>query len=209
VHSRGEGEQTIPEFCERVRKSLPTNDIRGTQVKDEDGNVVRNPPRPLANINDIIPDFSLFDERRFLRPLGAKIWKAMPIETYRGCPYQCAFCNSPAQVVIAREKKQGIYTRRKSMETLRRELSAMVERYNPNFLYINDDAFMADPSANSPNLQKCIKSLNFHFGVRLGLKMLMKISWLGLPMWVCIVCLLVLNTAMKSSAEEEVAPPNQ
>ena len=143
--AEGEGEETIPEFCEAVRNSKSITDIKGTRIKDKDGKIISNASRMLVNVNDIIPDFSLFDKRRFIRPIGAKIWNAMPIETYRGCPYTCTFCNSPTQVVIAREKQQGIYTRRKSMDTLRRELDAMVERYDFNFLYINDDAFMARP----------------------------------------------------------------
>ena len=159
----GEGEHIIPEFCEAVRKSSSLTGIKGTRVKDEDGNIVRNPARPLVNINDIIPDFSLFDERRFLRPLGAKIWKAMPIETYRGCPYQCTFCNSPAQVVMAKEKQQGRFTRRKSMDTLRLELEAMVERYNPNFLYINDDAFMARPTREIKEFAEMYKDFKLPF----------------------------------------------
>ena len=81
--AEGEGEQTIPEFCEAVRNGISPVNIRGTRVKDDQGAVYTNPSRPLTNVNDVIPDFSLFDERRFLRPLGAKIWKAMPIETYR------------------------------------------------------------------------------------------------------------------------------
>jgi len=87
----------------------------------------------------------------------------MPIETYRGCPYQCTFCNSPAQVVIARENKQGVYTRRKSMDTLHRELTAMVERYSPNFLYINDDAFMARPKRELAEFAEMYKEFKLPF----------------------------------------------
>ena len=104
----GEGEKTIIEFCECVRNGVATTGIMGTRAKDENGQTVKNMPRPLVNINDTIPDFSLFDQRRFYRPLGAQIWKAIPLETYRGCPYTCAFCNSPAQVIIARENDQGV-----------------------------------------------------------------------------------------------------
>src|SRR5581483_11567375 len=103
----GEGEETIVEFCEAVRHGVAPTRIAGTWARDESGKPHRNPPRPLVDINRVIPDFSLFDERRFLRPLGAKIWKAVPLETYRGCPYTCTFCNSPAQVVNAKENKQG------------------------------------------------------------------------------------------------------
>jgi radical SAM superfamily enzyme YgiQ (UPF0313 family) len=145
----GEGEHTIVDFCESVRNGIPPTRIPGTRAK-ENGQVIRNPPRSLVNVNDVIPDFSLFDGRRFWRPLGKKVWKAIPIETYRGCPYTCTFCNSPAQVVFAREREQGNFMRRKSMQTLRKEITTLMEKYgsnnlDENFLYINDDAFMARP----------------------------------------------------------------
>jgi len=163
IIAEGEGEATIPDFCESVRNNKPLDKIAGTRVKYENGEIVKNMPRPLTNINEIIPDFSLFDEKRFLRPLGAKIWKAIPIETYRGCPYQCAFCNSPTQMVLAKEKNQGIYIRRKSMETIQKELSAMVEKYNPTFLYINDDAFMARPKSEIYEFSKMYEEFKLPF----------------------------------------------
>ena len=141
----GEGEGTLIEFCETVRHGQTPAHLQGTWVKDADGVVIPNPPRPLVDINQVIPDFSLFDERRFLRPLGARIWKAIPLETYRGCPYTCTFCNSPTQVKLAKEKQQGLFLRRKSMDTLRREIRTMIDRYQPEFFYINDDAFLARP----------------------------------------------------------------
>jgi anaerobic magnesium-protoporphyrin IX monomethyl ester cyclase len=159
----GEGEHTILEFCETVRQGILPINIPGTRSKDENGQVIHNPSRPLTNINNIIPDFSLFDERRFQRPLGAKIWRAIPIETYRGCPYTCAFCNSPAQVIIAKEKEQGNFMRRKSMSTLRKEITTMVERYNANFLYINDDAFMARPRQEIEDFAKMYQDIKIPF----------------------------------------------
>ncbi len=142
----GEGEHTIVDFCEAVRHGMPTDSIPGTRAKDEDGNVIRNPPRALVDVNETpIADFSLFDTKRFERPLGAKNWIAIPIETYRGCPYTCTFCNSPEQVHLAKENEQGDFKRRKRMDVLRREIITLLEQNNGNFLYINDDAFMARP----------------------------------------------------------------
>jgi anaerobic magnesium-protoporphyrin IX monomethyl ester cyclase len=161
--AEGEGEHIIPEFCEAVRLKLDITSIKGTRVRLKDGSIKKNAPRELTDINDVIPDFSLFDEKRFLRPLGAKIWKAMPIETYRGCPYKCAFCNSPTQVLLAKERNQGRYTRRKSMNTLRKELKSMVDNYNPNFLYINDDAFMARPRKEIKEFAEMYKEFKMPF----------------------------------------------
>lgn len=141
----GEGEPVVTEFCEAVRRGERPLKIQGTWARDAQGKVHKNEHKPLVNINETMPDFSLFDERRFYRPLGARIWKAFSIETYRGCPYTCTFCNSPQQVVIAKEQEQGNYLRRKSMETLRNEMATMIERHQVEFFYINDDAFMARP----------------------------------------------------------------
>lgn len=159
----GEGEETVVEFCETVRSGKAPLEIKGTWTREASGKVTRNPSRPLVNINAILPNFSLFDERRFYRPLGANIWKTFPIETYRGCPYSCAFCNSPQQVVIAKENEQGNYLRRKSIDTLHREMAIMIERHKVEFFYINDDAFMARPKAEMMNFIKMYEEFKLPF----------------------------------------------
>jgi radical SAM superfamily enzyme YgiQ (UPF0313 family) len=176
----GEGEATIVEFCETVRRGESPLGVPGTRSKDATGKIVSNPPRPLVDVNQIIPDFSLFDERRFFRPLGAQIWKAIPLETYRGCPYTCAFCNSPAQVVIAREKEQGYFLRRKNIDTLRREIETMIDRHSPEFFYINDDAFMARPKDEIAEFAEMYKDFKipFWFQTRFEDVDAEKLSWL-------------------------------
>lgn len=159
----GEGEETIVEFCECVRSGIPATKIKGTWAKEPDGTIIRNRPRPLVDINKVVPDFSLFDERRFYRPLGANIWKAIPIETYRGCPYTCSFCNSPTQVVIARENEQGYFLRRKSMATLKKEMEIMIERHAAEFFYINDDAFMARPKREISEFAQMYRDIKIPF----------------------------------------------
>jgi len=141
----GEGEETIVEFCECVRKGISPKKVKSTWVKNEAGQIIRNSYRPLTDVNKVMPDFSLFDERRFYRPLGARIWKTYPIESIRGCPYSCKFCNSSTQVSIARTNNQGNFVRRKKVAALEREIISLIERYNAEFLYFNDDGFMARP----------------------------------------------------------------
>lgn len=163
VIGTGEGEEVIVDFCEAVRTNSDYLHIPGTWAKSADGSIIRNRRRPLVNINTTVADFSLFDDRRFLRPLGAKIWKAMPLETYRGCPYTCTFCNSPAQVVIAKENDQGNYLRRKRMDNLRNEMEIMIERHKPDFFYINDDAFLARPKQEVADFVKMYDGVKIPF----------------------------------------------
>lgn len=142
----GEGEKTIVDFVEAVRCRRDLRQIPGTWYKDESGTVHKNPKNKLVNINDVVPDFSLFDDVRFYRPMGGRIFKTVPIETYRGCPYKCTFCNSPMQVQLAKQDEQGFFLRRKTMDNLRSEIKHLIDLYDPEFFYFIDDSFLARPA---------------------------------------------------------------
>jgi anaerobic magnesium-protoporphyrin IX monomethyl ester cyclase len=143
--SLGEGERSIVEVAEALRLNKPLNNIAGTWYQDRDEKIHKNPKDPLVDINEFYPDFSLFEESRFYRPMGGRVFKMMPIESYRGCPYACTFCNSPAQRTFAKENNLGNFLRRKTMKNLRIELDEYVRLYNPTFIYFVDDSFLARP----------------------------------------------------------------
>ena len=54
-------------------KSL--KNIRGTYFKDESGEIHKGDPQELTDVNKYMPDYSLFDEKRFYRPMGGRIFK--------------------------------------------------------------------------------------------------------------------------------------
>ena len=141
----GEGEETIREVAERVRLGQSCEDVPNVWFKHPDGTVVKNSMRPLVDIEKPMPNFSLFDEARFYRPMGGRIFKTVPIETYRGCPYTCTFCNSPMQIEIMRENHLGNFMRRKRMEVIRDEMRFLIEQHDPEYFYIIDDSFLARP----------------------------------------------------------------
>ena len=141
----GEGESTVPAVAEAVRCSKPLHNIPGTWYRDEKDKIHKNGQPPLVNINDIRPDFGLFDEKRFYRPMGGKMFKMIPVESYRGCPYACTYCNSPAQRGFSKEAGLGNFLRRKTLSVLRDELRENVDRYKPGFFYFMDDSFLARP----------------------------------------------------------------
>jgi len=87
---RGEGEHTT----EDILKGLPLKDILGISYR-ENGQIVHNPNRPLADVNDFAaPDRSLRRQEYALSVNGFKIAGIAfdTVLTARGCPFKCKFC---------------------------------------------------------------------------------------------------------------------
>ena len=99
--------------------------------------------RGLVDINrQPIPDFSLFEQERFLRPMAGKIYKTVPIETDRGSPFQCTFCNSPSTAKLYRENKSTFF-RKKKMSRIQEELRHQVKRWDAEYIYFTSDTFLS------------------------------------------------------------------
>jgi len=163
----GEGEEVVREIASRLAKNQDISNVRNLWVKLSNGNIIRNHIRPYVDLKDYSTDFSLFDEDRFERPMGGKIHRALPIETYRGCPYKCTYCNSPMHNRIARENNQ-VFLRRKSIESIRKEIRHLVEDYDVNLLYFIDDSFLARPRHEIDDFIEAYKefSVPFWFNTR-------------------------------------------
>lgn len=87
----GEGEQTLLEILQGRKLS----DIKGIFYK-ENGNILSTPPRDFINdLNSLpFPDISLYDVSRYhCSKLVSKGTPVLHIETSRGCPNNCTFCN--------------------------------------------------------------------------------------------------------------------
>ena len=141
----GEGETIVENVAEAIRKGAPIDNIPGTWVKMQDGSIKKNPQAPLVDINDIVPDFSLFHPSRFNRPMGGKVFRMVPLEAYRGCPYSCTYCNSPTQRRLAKEAGIGNFLRRAPIDGLRDKMRKIRDEYEPEFLFFTDDSFLARP----------------------------------------------------------------
>ena len=143
----GEGEEAIVKVCEAIRTGGRLDNIASTWLKKDDGEIVRNPQAPLIELDDVVPDFSLFDESRFNRPMGGRVFRMIPLESYRGCPYSCTYCNSPSQRQFAKKTAQGNFLRRTRIQRLRDHLAELRDRYDPEFFFFVDDSFLARPRA--------------------------------------------------------------
>ncbi|MGE5418075.1 MAG: B12-binding domain-containing radical SAM protein [Acidobacteriota bacterium] len=139
----GEGEVALSELAMRMEQRQSYDDVENLWVKKPNGKITKNPiGRPTdVNSNELI-DFSLFDESRLYRPMQGRTWRMLPVETHRGCPYSCTYCNSPSQRQLYRENGCHFF-RKKSFDKIREELLYYKNGLKAEALYFWADMFMA------------------------------------------------------------------
>ncbi len=159
----GEGEQIVLDVAERLSSGVSCSDVKGVWIKKEDGTILKNPRGPLFDFTSVIPDFSLFEDARFYRPMGGKFFKSVQVESYRGCPYTCAYCNSPMQATLAKEAGLGRYVRRSPLESFRDYLASIIDQVNPTFFSFADDSFLARPKKEIESFCEIYKEFKIPF----------------------------------------------
>lgn len=139
----GEGEEVLRQLCRKLEQNAFCEDIAGLWLKTRDG-IRKNPMAPPVNMEDNpLPDLSLFDESRLYRPMQGRVWRMLPVETHRGCPYQCTYCNTPAQKRLFRQETGKNFYRKKSFETVRSELLFYRDKMGAEALYFWADTFLS------------------------------------------------------------------
>lgn len=137
----GEGEEALPELCERLREKREYRDIRNICIRDGD-RIVINALRPLADLETLpAPDYSLFEEKRFYSPMQGTMRRMLPIDFDRGCPYECHFCASPAYRRWYKGQNGQNYFRKKSVDKIIREARELIGKHDLEYLYFNSDTF--------------------------------------------------------------------
>jgi len=139
----GEGEHAIVELATKLMKGEDISTIQNLWVK-KDGEVIKNPLRPPIEMDDVpFGDFDLFEPERFYRPMQGKVVRMAPIETDRGCPYTCRFCEAPSLVGLYRKDTGRYYFRRKAWSKVREEIEMYMKKYNIEYVYFNAETFLA------------------------------------------------------------------
>jgi len=145
IISIGEGEEAIVKVAEKIRLNESIENIDGIWIKKNNGTIIKNPRGRLVDFKKTIPDFSLFEDFRFYRQMGGKNFKSVPIESYRGCPYTCAYCNSPMQNTLAKDSGLGKFIRRTHFNEFRNYIASVIEQVQPTYFMFVDDSFLARP----------------------------------------------------------------
>ncbi len=139
----GEGENVVREVCNRMQEGRSCENVPGLWLRTKNG-IVRNPPGPPVDINDNPPlDLSIFRQGRLYRPMQGKVWRMFPLETHRGCPYQCTYCNSPSQQKKYKTETGSNFFRKKSFEKIRDEIIHFRDNYQAEAFYLWADTLLA------------------------------------------------------------------
>jgi len=139
---RGEGERTILELVETLKRGGRLENIDGLSFKTN-GEVIHNKNRPLVENLDSLP----FPARNFLsnketyRPVDFGL-----IMGSRGCPYRCSFC--PNQNLWGRRVRYRLTS------NIIDEIKSVQETYSTQYFSFRDYSFSTD---NKRTIDLCRK----------------------------------------------------
>jgi len=132
----GEGEEALVEFLEKYEKGSNCLEILNIWGK-ENGNVIKNPVRPLSSLDTYYPlDFGIYENMEEILEFRNG-W--FDYSLIRGCPYNCAHCQSAyIHAAYGRHFRVRYATIEKTIENL----EDLINTYkNIRYFNFNDDTF--------------------------------------------------------------------
>jgi len=156
----GEGEQTIVKLCNHLERGEGLlKDVPNLAYREHD-KIIYTGMCPLLDLDDLLyEDYSIFDDKRFYRPMIDKMVKSIPINLDRGCPYVCSFCCASA----IKDKYIERYYRVKTVDRIRDELEYQIGLYDPDFIYFNSESFFVRTVSMLKKLGEMYKEFDLPF----------------------------------------------
>ncbi len=132
----GEPEVTSRELTSAIARGGDPREVDGIAFLDASGVAVETRRRaPIPDLDSLpLPDWSLVDTGNYRLPLNDR--RFLLVNTNRGCPYRCTFCN--AHVYYGRTP------RRRSVAHILRELISDVEEFGVRDLMFWAEEFLLD-----------------------------------------------------------------
>ena len=160
---KGEGEAALPILCKKLEKNESFDNVTNLHIKKKNGDIKINPTGMINMDENPLIDVELFEESRFYRPMSGKVFRMFPVETHRGCPYKCAFCNSPTTMELYKTEVGTDYLRRKSFENIRKELLFYKNKMKAEYLYFWADTFFSWSQKDLETFAEIYQDINLPF----------------------------------------------
>ncbi|NOY92758.1 MAG: B12-binding domain-containing radical SAM protein [Deltaproteobacteria bacterium] len=140
-----EGEQTLPALLDALDAGTPLSDVAGLALRDEDGAMLRTPPRPLLRDLDELPFPTRY--RPHARHMGVPF---IPIMGGRGCWGACAYCSITSFYRDARAHGGGPMLRHRSPEDVATEMALLWHAAGGQavFCFHDDNFLLPKPEAS-------------------------------------------------------------
>jgi anaerobic magnesium-protoporphyrin IX monomethyl ester cyclase len=128
----GEGDYAIGELAASLERGQIDYSVRNLWFK-KDGEIIRNPPRPNANLDDLpMIDKELFEDYIPYRHYYLTV-------TNRGCVRRCAFCSENFKERWESEYQLGPFMRDTSVEKVIAEFKYMRAKYGLRYIDIKNN----------------------------------------------------------------------
>ena len=159
----GDGENVIVDLCNCLSNKKDYYNIPGLWIKSF-GEIIRNNMGAYADINtNPLPDLDMFDERRFYRPMKGKLLRQGVLETDRGCPYTCAYCNTYGQELNYKINNNTKYFRLRDIGRVHDQLKILVNKYKVEFIYMAAEVLFAMPKEHRKEFVKMYSKFKIPF----------------------------------------------
>jgi radical SAM superfamily enzyme YgiQ (UPF0313 family) len=137
----GEGDITIVELLNAIKNKKPLEDVKGIFFRKNNSVFFTKLREPVHNIDEFpILDYDLFDMEFYFEkgrnlvtepyPMEFEKIRVAPINTARGCLFNCTFCYHVF-------KENGF--RFRSVESIGKEIKYLQEKYGVNYLFFSDE----------------------------------------------------------------------
>lgn len=138
----GEGESVLVDLVSKVKKKESLKSLPNVWYKDEAGEIITKPLSKRYDI-DKIDRFTIepYHESRFIRAMSGKMYRMFPVETHRGCPLTCTFCNSPLQNTTYKSETGEKYFRKRSVSKVMEDIGYFANDCKAEYLFFWADHF--------------------------------------------------------------------
>lgn len=140
----GEGEHVIVPIVDNLKAGRPLDGLPGMWTRGKDGELIKGALAAPVNLDDN-PPFTVepYEDSRFYRAMAGKIYRMFPVESHRGCPSKCTFCNSPLQDETYKAETGMRYFRPKSVPKVLEDVRYFIETCGAEYLFFWADNFLA------------------------------------------------------------------